>query len=60
MMPQPLPSFSNLFIEKLVSIGKTLAASIPTIPFTTEGLANIESLFLSNGFPGNLKNCTEH
>ena len=37
---------SNLFNQKFVSMSKTLAASIPTVPFTTEGLANNEkSLF---------------
>ena len=36
----------NMFIKRFVSTGKTLAASIPTVPFTTEGLANNEkSLF---------------
>ena len=33
---------SNLFSEKLVSISKTSATSIPTVPFTTEGLCNDE------------------
>ena len=37
---------SNGFNEKFVSISKTLATSIPTVPFTTEELCNIEkSLF---------------
>ena len=37
---------SNVFNEKFVSIRKTLATSIPTVPFITEELCNIEkSLF---------------
>ena len=37
---------SNLFNQRFVSMSKTLAASIPTVPFTTECLANNEkSLF---------------
>ena len=36
---------SNLFNQKFVSMSKTLAASIPTVPFTTECLPNrIKSL----------------
>ena len=31
---------SNVSNEKFVSISKTLATSIPTVPFTTEGLCN--------------------
>ena len=31
---------TDLFNEKFVSVSKTLAASIPTVPFTTEGLTN--------------------
>ena len=29
-------------VSKFISMSKTLAASIPTVPFTTEGLANNE------------------
>ena len=37
---------SNLFNEKIVPISKTLVASIPIVPFTTEGLGrNEKSLF---------------
>ena len=37
---------SNLFNEKFVSISKTLAASISTVPFATEAFAKVEkSLF---------------
>ena len=36
---------SNVFIEKVVSISKTLATSIPTVPFTTEGLCNEKKSF---------------
>ena len=38
---------STLFNEKFVSESETIAASIPTVPFNTEGLAkNVKSLFL--------------
>ena len=33
---------SKLFNEKIVSKSKTLDASIPTVPFTSDGLANNE------------------
>ena len=43
---QMILPYHSLFNEKFVSISKTLAASIPTVPFTTEGLASSEkSLF---------------
>ena len=44
---------SNLFNEKLVLISKILAASIFTVPSTTQGMASNEKSFSIQLIPGN-------